>query len=303
MPDGGDAGQSHKNPAENTERDSSAPSTIPTSRPNEPSRREIAGETNDQEKRSKWGNGPDTWMVILTAILMSVGIVTAWIFFQQFREMSKQTALLNAQARQAIIDATEASKRVDRQLAITREQADAAQQSVKAIQGQMRQDQRAWIEVHYGTPNIVSDQQGSIPIVFKNVGKTPARSIEEFVCLQILPINKKVDLSSDTVRPQLTSHEGIMTPQSEDTLVATTMKTDPANRTRTLPLILQKDDIDNLSSGKTYYVIYGIVRYRDIFNTLHWMKFCNWNAAYNIAVPAGECAEFNSVDQNEPSHE
>jgi hypothetical protein len=65
---------------------------VPTPHPDEPRCQEVKKcPCAEKKERSKWGHNPDSWMVILTALLMVVGIYTAWVFHRQFCEMQKQT--------------------------------------------------------------------------------------------------------------------------------------------------------------------------------------------------------------------
>jgi hypothetical protein len=66
-------------------------------------------------------------MVALTLLLFLVGVETLRVFYRQFEEMQKQTEVLNAQAKQAAKDSVEASKNVEEQLRIARNQVKAAQ--------------------------------------------------------------------------------------------------------------------------------------------------------------------------------
>jgi len=118
-------------------------------------------------------------MVMLTGLLMVIGIGTAWIFYRQFCEMSKQTAILNTQAKQAAADSIVSEGHTREQIGIAQKQADAAQKSVEALQEQMRVDQRAWIGVPSvenvgGSGDSKNLMIGNLILVVRNSGKTPA---------------------------------------------------------------------------------------------------------------------------------
>src|SRR5260370_23967605 len=132
---------------------------------------------NKQEKEARWGNNPDTWMVALTAVLMLVGVGTAFVFYGQFSEMSAQTKILSAQAKQAHDDSIDADVKAKGQLDLVAKQVKAAQESVIAIQRQMRQDQRAWINIEFGTFHWAANERLGVPMTLINTGKTPAKSI------------------------------------------------------------------------------------------------------------------------------
>jgi hypothetical protein len=128
-----------------------------------------------------WYKNPDWCMVILTALLFVVGAVTLVVFYGQFGEMQTQTAILNTQAKQSAADSVEAANRVERQLAIAQQQAKAAQDSVRAIQKQMWQNQQAlrleespWLAILKVDAEEDSGGAEKINVVVMNAGRTPA---------------------------------------------------------------------------------------------------------------------------------
>lgn len=138
------ADRNNHEPDSNPHQPLSSAATLPTFDPEQPHSNDIHTETNPNPQESeRWFRAPDWWMVILTALTVAVAGITLRVFWKQFKEMQTQTGLLNAQAQQAAQDSVEASQKVEEQLRLTARQAKSAEDSVKAIQRQMRQDQRA----------------------------------------------------------------------------------------------------------------------------------------------------------------
>jgi hypothetical protein len=154
--------------------------------------------TNDDDELKKF----EKITIVLGIVGTLLALGTAVVFYEQFKEMSAQTDTLNTSASQARRDSAEASLRVAEQLRIAQEQAAAARDSVKAIQRQMRQDQRPWIRIDLGDP----DPDGKThwrsrvgdpfkgPIRFTNTGKTPAKHIVANVYIDIIPVGQQLRL-------------------------------------------------------------------------------------------------------------
>ena len=104
-------------------------------------------ELSSFEERSisfaRWGIG-----IAIFTILIGVG--TAIVFWGQFRETWAQTDILAISGRQARRDSAESSINTAKQIAIAQQQANAAQESVKAIRRQFAFAQRPWIQVDTG---------------------------------------------------------------------------------------------------------------------------------------------------------
>ena len=210
------------------------------------------------ETEKKWGHNPDTWMVVLTAVLMVVGIGTAWIFYRQFGEMKAQTAVLNQQAKQAAVDSVEATKRVEQQLDISRQQVSAAQANVKAVRQQMRQDQRAWIGAVKAMPfSLKEDTPVRLGVVILNSGKSPALDVRGR--LGALPLPKDKKFAAKYVEPF--QHSGVLQPNMQITEWSG-------------PLTVNKPLLDALKRGDQILYFYGEATYSDIFKQSHRTTFC-----------------------------
>jgi len=226
------------------------------------------------DRNTKWGHNPDTWMVILTGLLMLIGIGTAWIFYRQFREMSIQTGILNTQAQQAAADSVEASKKTDRQLDIAQQQAKAVQSSVEAIRHSLEVQQRAWVGLSKPivptsfqlTPRI--SVQAEIPL--KNFGHSPAmKVVANLMPVTHTEIHKMAPHACDLVLrfvngtipknqlqgPQI-KRGFMLSPQEEHSL-----------------LIGTGDDVIDPASVDTLYFL-GCIGYRDQFGHTRTTHFC-----------------------------
>lgn len=121
-----------------------------------------------------------TWAGVTAAAMTGVFI------YSQFRVMTDQTNILSTQTIGAIADSIESGRRVEKQLSIAQQQATAAQDSVKGIKRQLRQDQEAmivderpWIGVIQvqtigGIDSDTNFEVQEVNVVLRNSGKTPA---------------------------------------------------------------------------------------------------------------------------------
>ncbi len=165
-------------------------------------------------KEGPWFKNPDWHMVWITVLLFIVGVYTAYVFHRQFKEMQTQTAILNSQAQQAASDSVEAANRVEKQLAIAKQQAKAAQDSVGAISGQARiaeqqleLSERPWIKVKNSIVSPltfdVGGRAGGVPVAtmtiddtMENVGQTVAVDVLSWE--DVIPVD--TDHSTRTAR-------------------------------------------------------------------------------------------------------
>lgn len=153
-------------------------------------------------ERRRWFRDPNWHMVILTALIFTVSVITARFFYRQLREMSTQTGILNRQAQQAAQDSIAAAARLGEQIEIARGQVDAAQGSVKAIQHQTFQQERPWIKVdiaptpppHPGSGDVylsefsfrrLSGAQLNLEITLTNVGHSVAQQVSVWTDLSM----------------------------------------------------------------------------------------------------------------------
>jgi hypothetical protein len=232
-----------------------------------------------------------TWAGVAAAAITGVFI------YSQFKIMSDQTQILGTQTINGSLDSIEAGRRIEKQLAIAQQQTNAAQDSVKAIQRQMRQDQRAWIDIALGNFQWSLNAPVAVPVVITNMGKTPAQKFRAIVVVEVLKIDKSPDLGSTLKVPAVSDTAGIMTPRSVATLTGETLMVDPSDKKKVVPWILDEARKLDLESGNTYWVARGMIWYDDIFKTPHWRKFCTFGSPkIGIQLPTGACSQYNRVD-------
>jgi hypothetical protein len=151
------------------------------------------------------------WLQLsVNALLVVFGIIAIFIYYGQLKvmrgqlgEIVKQYPEIRRQAqastdavKQAAADSVENSERVERQLKILQQQADAASKSAAAVQRQtedsktaMQVDQRPWVGlVRWDTDKEKAKNpfmvQG-LSIVLRNSGKTPALKVRLECCYYI----------------------------------------------------------------------------------------------------------------------
>lgn len=239
-------------------------------------------------------------MIWLTAGIVGVAVVTAFILIRQANVMQGQLDEMKGAGEQTdrliILNAGQMGNaaKIAKSAQI---QADAAQANVKAIQRQMRQDQRAWIGVELTsdpTPNakqgtatvsVTENQPIGIPLRFTNTGKTAARHVEAIFFVEVVK-NGQVPLLNSKKKAESGFSAGIVYPSIHSDIAAFRIR--PATRTEQQDLI----------SGQAYIAVYGRVDYRDVFKVPHWNKFCLWIPFASIGYTSRECAQYNNVDDN-----
>ncbi len=236
----------------------------------------------------KWGNNPDTWMVLLTGLLLFVGTGTALVFYRQFDEMSKQTSILNSQLQQSARDSAEDSRRAEDQLTISRELAKAARDNVTAIQQQMRGDQRAWVGSGDTTFTIKTSSPIDVRTVGKNVGKTPAVDASPEIYWVIKPKRMGALALKDIVYGRWARRVNHGTVFPGQTFGIEFKESEVAPNQTSL--------VSDLTTGSSIFYIYGLITYRDVFDNPHWTHFCY--AVNKDLRRAGTCAIYNDSDSD-----
>ena len=235
-------------------------------------------------------------MVILTALTFIVAVVTLFVFYRQFGEMRTQTGILSTQSQQAAADSIDAAKRVERQLVIAQQQADATKKSVGAIRRQVRQDQRAWIRVSINPLPVFVGKEVVASGEYTNTGKTAAHNV--IVNLVVERVKNGKDPIFTWRILHYTGWTGMMYPNAPEKFSSYWFDVPIGTKGRPSPTIISMSDVSDLMNGKTYFVVFGEVRYEDIFQVRHRTEFCKWIPIGNADVTARKCIDHNTEDNN-----
>jgi hypothetical protein len=255
-----------------------------------------------------WFKNPDWHMVWITVLLFAVGVYTALVFHRQFKEMQKQTKILNDQAQQAATDSIDSAKRVEKQLGISDKQAKAARQNVAAIQQQMREDQRAWLKLEMISSDY-SNVVGAIPSAMMrvtNVGKTAALKVRIGILIELVPdgTTPRFIVPGKQDRPLSLALIGSIFPgDKHDFKVIFNHPRGLLPEPSGLPQPITPWMHGQLQGGKDYTLSYlathGVAFYDDIFGIGHWTHFCSWWADPSVKeMHAAYCSDYNGVDNN-----
>jgi hypothetical protein len=170
-----------------------------------------------------------------------LAIVSAVLFYDQFREMATQSDMLDIGARQARRDSAIADIKTQAQLKLAGHQVKAAQDSVKAIQRQMRQDQRAWIELDTpDSPKMLVGKNPSINIVVTNLGKTAARNLYVEIIVQPRRRDSPPVISYENGIPRSRSTVGALFPNKSYPVEASVIKS-ITTEVSEYPVLVKKD--------------------------------------------------------------
>ena len=168
--------------------------------------------------------------------------------------------------------------------------ANAAQQSVASNVANFHTEQRAWLDILPITTIFDAKQAFKSQVVIKNAGKTPAKNVVygwrlDGATKETMP---KLDFDQDMVEVSL----GILPPEGQMVQVVTP----PDGQ------ILGQPKYEAIDRGVLAAFFYGRVKYDDVFNCHHWIKFCYvFNPRRKIF---DLCDVHNSMDEEtkEPCH-
>jgi hypothetical protein len=178
-------------------------------------------------------------------------------------------------------------------------QATAAQDGVKAVTQQMRQDQRPLLKLvpSFGTTPTASGQTFEGKVLIQNIGKTPALHILAGWHIKMIPnVIKKINFDPHYVgwgftTGALFSNE----PPFEQRAFWIQENWDGEG----LPPLRKTTifDIQDFEKGNAFYILYGKATYEDGFGIKHWTRFCIFHSVAGNTY-ARDCTSYNQIDHN-----
>ena len=220
----------------------------------------------------------------------------------QVYEMTKQTQILASQTESAVAAGLMDEMNTRKQLDMAQKQAQAAQESVKAIQGQIRIDERPWLYIPSGSEKIepyVLGKEIADELYIVNSGKTLARNVMTKFRLHMLLKGEEPDFNyHDQFFPPIISKMGTIFPNEAPRYLRVYVVTTVGGEK--LRVTLPQRDFDSLAKGEEHAVIYGTIEYDDTFGHHHWTRYCGGiilGQAFPNA-PSKKCVEYNDADRN-----
>jgi hypothetical protein len=241
-------------------------------------------------------------MITLTWIGIAVTAITGGILYSQFRVMTDQTKILSDQSISAVVGAIESERNTREQIKVAQDQANAAQDGVKAIQQQMRQDLRAWVNMETANFRWVENQPLLVIGTLINKGKTPAKHV--FGQVVVEKISKgQIPNFIYKGQPRAEPDSGILVPNFPAQLGYQSLRFKTKGRdvpSNMEPLLMSKTDVADIREGRAYVAIHGIISYYDIFGIPRWTKFCTYNSGNPQLVQdfIKPCTDHNDTDNN-----
>jgi len=213
----------------------------------------------------------------IAIIGIGLATITAALFYVQLNEMTKQTQIFASQTESAVASATQGERDTRTQLRIAQQQATAAQDSVKAIQRQMRQDQRAWIKPTPGSVDFDIGKELTAPFTWANIGKTPGIEVYGEVALDYLDKSESPQFFREGTHvrehPRTGIPAGSFFPTETATIPLIYVRPHPITSKAEKVIMTEKMNKD-FWNGDSYVAIHGFIRYKDVFGGRHYVTFC-----------------------------
>jgi hypothetical protein len=167
----------------------------------------------------------------------------------------------------------------------------------------MRKDQRAWVSLSAGDPQISEDKaSGNVTIswalILVNTGKTLARHSSVEIVVDTVRNGEAATFAYDSgITWQTTAvvFPNTPVPITGKMLHKTKVKDQPEET------ILTRAEYEDLLDGTQYLVVYARSTYLDIFGREHWQHFCGFKSLSPkpmIVTGARNCTNYNDVDDN-----
>ena len=226
----------------------------------------------------------------------------ALIIGVQVYEMTKQTQILASQTESAAAAGLMDQMNTRKQLEIAQMQAQAAQESLKAIQEQMRIDQRPWVYIPSDSERVepyVLGKEIADDLYIVNSGKTVARNvITKFRLRMLLKGEEPAFNYQDRSFPPIINKMGTIFPNEAPRHLRIPLETTIGGEK--MRVTLPQRDFDSLAAGEEHAVIYGTIEYDDTFGHHHWTRYCGGTmlAQTISSAPSKECVEYNDADHD-----
>ncbi len=163
---------------------------------------------------------------------------------------------------------------------------------------EMRNDERAWINIQTGMGPIAEGKPLTAFIHMTNTGKTPAKKVLARVAILKLGNGETIDYTNyKPTDPFFQTAIGLLFPNAPYGDFTATKLTMEKQDQRDPPLLSHLDQED-LSTGKAYLVVFGMVTFFDINDNPNWVHFCSWRAQATGNYQAYDCTKFNDIDND-----
>jgi hypothetical protein len=165
----------------------------------------------------------------------------------------------------------------------------------------MRKDQRAWVTAAPGIPETPSSGTGKvlrIPVEVKNSGKTAARDVKVEVVARIIKNGDQAQCDYGKQVPGMNRTDRVFQPNAVRNFYGDVLSVADTTKTIAQLRVLSADDIQRLADGREFFVVYGRVTYKDVFNQSHWVHFCSWGSLSTkpMRFTSGACYSYNEID-------
>jgi hypothetical protein len=246
----------------------------------------------------------DHWHLRIACIELLVLVITGYFFFGEYWEIRNQSILMESQI------TTEASQgRFSDEN--TKKQMELLQDQVDAIKVQMRQDQRPWIHVMWDAKVTASiDSPPTAILTAKNIGKSPARNVLGIFRIEVIKNGETIRFMNPAWNgravKEVVTHNlpatffsaGLMFLNDPPTVITVTRT--KKNKIWQEEFPLAQEEAKQITSADSFIVIHGVITYFDVFDVIHWTKFCAWGsgATGSHDFTSKACADYNEVDSN-----
>jgi hypothetical protein len=235
------------------------------------------------------------WLIAVQVCVLITGIAVCVIYGKQLTVMKSQLDEMKSGSADTHELAVQAKNQADRtkdvadrallQANATNALAKEAERSADLSEATSHLDERAWVGPSViGLINapIEANKEIQVGVNFCNSGKTPALNLLGYADGTLVTSKVTVDFSKFVTPPGL--NKNVLFPGGCHHF---------QRRIQALPQPL----IEDIEHGASKVIIFGLIRYKDVFRRQHWTHFC---MSYSVELKGfGSCGSYNETDDQE----
>jgi hypothetical protein len=162
----------------------------------------------------------------------------------------------------------------------------------------MRKEERAWISVvgPKTRPSTADPALHVRHITVANTGKSPAIDVKADLFVEVVSNGTEPHFAGGF--PHQAYTVGALMPENPEDLEIPRLRSVLGRPNEMEQSPVTAEEKAALEEGRGWLATHGVIGYKDIFGTEHWVSFCMWdNFKPGVQYSARSCSDYNNVDR------